>query len=408
MNSSRAATPKQSGLTAVRINPTVGDNKWFSGQVTIHRSLDEIAPDHWNALVPEDSPILQHQFLTALERTGCVIPDTGWEPHHLALYRADHLLAAAPCYLKYHSYGEYIFDWDWAHAYQQAGLKYYPKILLAIPFTPITGKRLLIHPDADAQFARVALSAAALELAEKTSASSIHSLFTLSEDNKALKTAGFVPRRSNQFHWRNQGYQNFGEFLAALSSKRRKNILRERRDMNSEGMTFRWLNGRETTANDWSFFYSCYRTTIAEHGAIPYLNEAFFQLLGQTMPNGVRLLVASRQGHDIAAAFFLLGERSLFGRYWGAIDRIPNLHFETCFYQPIEYCIRNRLQRFEAGAQGEHKLNRGLIPTPVLSMHWLSHPGFFDAVQRYAQSEWEHVEQYQTILHAHSPYRKEQ
>jgi predicted N-acyltransferase len=193
-----------------------------------------------------------------------------------------------------------------------------------------------------------------------------------------------------------------------LNSKRRKNILRERRGMNSEGMTFRWLSGRETTANDWSFFYSCYRATIAEHGAIPYLNEAFFRLVGETMPDGVRLLVASQQGRDIAAAFFLLGSRSLFGRYWGAIDRIPNLHFETCFYQPIEYCIRNRLQRFEAGAQGEHKLNRGLIPTPALSMHWLNHPGFFDAVQRYTQAEWEHVEQYQTILHTHSPYRKEQ
>jgi hypothetical protein len=407
MNSSRATTPEESGLTAVRINPTVGNNKWFSGQVTIHRSLDEIAPDHWNALVPGDSPNLRHQFLTAFERTGCVIPDTGWEPHHLAIYHADHLLAAAPCYLKYHSYGEYIFDWDWAHAYQQAGLNYYPKILFAIPFTPITGKRLLIHPDADIQFAGAALSAAARELAKKTSASSIHSLFTTLKDNELLRKAGFVPRRGNQFHWQNQGYRDFREFLAALSSKRRKNILRERRSTNSAGMTFRWLSGQEATANDWSFFYSCYRTTIAEHGAIPYLNEAFFKLVGQTMPDGVRLLVASRQGRDIAAAFFLIGDQSLFGRYWGAIDRIPNLHFETCFYQPIEYCIRKRLQRFEAGAQGEHKLNRGLIPTPVLSMHWLSHPGFFDAVQRYTRSEWEHVEQYQTALHAHSPYRKE-
>ena len=226
-------TPEQSGLTAVRINPTAGNNKWFSGQVTIHRSLDEIAPDHWNALVPGDSPTLQHQFLTAFERTGCVIPDTGWEPHHLAIYHADHLVAATPCYLKYHSYGEYIFDWDWAHAYRQAGLDYYPKILLAIPFTPITGKRLLIHPDADIQFAGAALSMAARELAKKTSASSIHSLFTTVEDNEALKAAGFVPRRSNQFHWHNQGYRNFREFLTALNSKRRKNILRERRSMNS-------------------------------------------------------------------------------------------------------------------------------------------------------------------------------
>jgi hypothetical protein len=407
MNLSKVTTPEQGGLTAVHIDPTIGDNKWFSGEVTVHRSLDEIAPDHWNALVPGDSPILQHEFLTALEHTGCVIRDTGWEPHHLAIYHADQLLAAAPCYLKYHSYGEYIFDWDWAHAYQQAGLDYYPKLLLAIPFTPITGKRLLIHPDADAQSAGAALSVAARELAKKTSASSVHSLFTTPEDNVALKTAGFVPRYSNQFHWQNQGYLTFREFLAALNSKKRKNILRERRAINSEGMTFRWLSGRETTTNDWSFFYSCYRTTIAEHGAIPYLNEAFFQLVGKLMPDRVRLLVANRRGCDIAAAFFLLGDHSLFGRYWGAIVRIPNLHFETCFYQPIEYCIRNRVQRFEAGAQGEHKLSRGLTPASVLSMHWLSHPGFFDAIQRYTKAERERVTQYQTILHAHSPYRKE-
>jgi hypothetical protein len=407
MISSKETTPEQSGLTGLRINMTGEDNKWFSGHVTIHRSLDEIAPDHWNALVPGDSPILQHQFLAAFERTGCVIPDTGWEPHHLAIYDSGQLLAAAPCYLKYHSYGEYIFDWDWAHAYQQAGLSYYPKILLAIPFTPITGKCLLIHPAVDINSASVALSMATRKLAEKTSASSIHALFTTHEDNEALKTAGFTLRHSNQFHWRNQGYENFGDFLAALNSKRRKNILRERRSTISQGITYRWLNGRDATANDWSFFYFCYRTTIAEHGAIPYLNEAFFQSVGQTMPDGVLLLVASREGRDIAAAFFLLGNRSLFGRYWGAIDRIRDLHFETCFYQPIEYCIYNRLQRFEAGAQGEHKLNRGLLPTPVLSMHWLSHPGFFDAIQRYTVAEQKNIEQYQTILGAHSPYRKE-
>ena len=388
-------------------NTTSGNNKWFSGEVTIHHSLDEIPPDHWNALVPEDSPILQHQFLTAFERARCVTKDTGWEAHHLALYDEGRLIAAAPCYLKHHSYGEYIFDWDWAHAYRQAGLAYYPKILLAIPFTPITGKRLLIHPATDARSASTSLSTAAHQLAERTGASSIHFLFTTPEDNETLKAAGFVPRRSNQFHWWNQDYETFGEFLNALSSKKRKNILRERRGISSKHITFRWLSGRETTTNDWSFFYSCYQTTIAEHNAIPYLNQEFFQLVGQTMPDSVRLLIANRNGKDIAAAFFLMGDRSLFGRYWGSIEYIPNLHFEVCFYQPIEYCILNHLKRFEAGAQGEHKLNRGLVPTPVLSMHWISHPGFLNAVQDYAQTEWKHVEQYQTVLRAHSPYRKE-
>jgi len=382
------------------------NNKSFGGHATIHRSFDEISPDQWSTLVPSDSPILKYQFLSAFEQSGCVAQSTGWDPHHLGIYEGEKLLAAAPCYLKYHSLGEYIFDWDWAQAYQRAGLSYYPKIVLAIPFTPISGKRILIHPDVEVKPAGDALSTAVRNLAEEKSTSSIHCLFTTPEDNQVLKNAGFVPRRNNQFHWSNQEYKNFSDFLGELSAKRRKNIVRERRTINSDGITFRWRSGRDATRKDWSFFYSCYQSTIKDHGAIPYLNEEFFRLLADTMPDEVLLLIAKRQNRDIAAAFFLKGERSLFGRYWGAIDKVPNLHFETCFYQPIEYCIHNHLHRFEAGAQGEHKLNRGLIPTSVLSMHWLSHPDFFDAVKSYTRKEWNHVEEYQAILNSHSPYKK--
>jgi hypothetical protein len=381
------------------------DDKGVGGRVTIHHSFNEIMANDWNALIPSDSPILRHEFLSAFETSGCVIQNTGWEPHHLGLYDAGTLVAAAPCYLKYHSYGEYIFDWDWARAYQRARIAYYPKLLLAIPFTPISGRRLLTHPNVDRQLAGSVISAAVLQLAKDTSASSIHSLFTTASDNELLKTAGFIQRRGNQFHWENHDYENFTDFLSALNSKRRKNILRERRTIEENHISFRWLSGHNATTRDWSFFYSCYQATIEEHGAIPYLNKSFFQLIGETMPNQILLLIAQKQEQDIAAAFFLKGERSLYGRYWGTISRVSNLHFETCFYQPIEYCIQNHLKRFEAGAQGEHKLNRGLIPTSVQSMHWLSHPDFFEAVKHYSQEELESIQQYQNILQTHSPYK---
>ena len=374
--------------------------------MTIHRSLEEIDEEQWNSLVPEDSPVLLHQFLAAFEHAGCVAQNTGWEPYHLTLRNKDRLLAASPCYLKHHSYGEFIFDWAWAKAYEQAGLAYYPKLLLAIPFTPITGKRLLIHPSADQQTTAEALISSILELATITSSSSVHCLFTTSEDNQLLQGSGFLPRSDNQFHWHNQKYGDFDEFLTALSSRKRKNIQRERGRIRSDGITFRWLRGEEATTHDWSLLYNCYRGTVAEHSSIPYLNHDFFQLIAKTMTQQVRLLVATRHGCDIASAFFLAGNQTLFGRYWGSLEHVANLHFEACYYQPIEYCISNGIQNFEAGAQGEHKLTRGLTPTRVLSAHWLRHPDFFDAIQRYTQVEREYLEHYQAVLRAHSPYRE--
>ena len=229
---------------------------------------------------------------------------------------------------------------------------------------------------------------------------------TNSEDYLQLNQIGFIKRNANQFHWQNEGYNDFDDFLSVLSSKKRKNILKERGSIKKDDITFRWLTGETATKNDWSFFFSCYQSTIKEYGAISYLNSAFFELLAQTMPKQIRLLIANKTGQNIAAAFFLSGKHTLFGRYWGSTDKIRNLHFETCFYQPIEYSINNKLGRFEAGAQGEHKLNRGLIPTIVSSMHWMKHPEFFDAIKKYSQSEKNNLAEYQTILENHSPYKK--
>ena len=356
-------------------------------------------------MVPTDSPLLQHQFLAALENTGCVSKDTGWQPKHLAIYNNKQLLAAAPCYLKFHSYGEYIFDWEWAHAYRKAGLAYYPKLLLAIPFTPITDISLLSHPNANSSQARKHLVKTALCLAEEASTSSIHSLFTTHKDNEAFESEGFFLRKNNQFHWTNYGYATFSDFLAELSSKKRKNIARERKSITSDQIKFRWLDGFQATMDDWNFFYSCYNNTISEYGAIPYLNVEFFRLIGETMPSKVKLLIASQHGVDISAAFFLHGSSALFGRYWGTVKHLPNLHFETCFYQPIDYCIKHGLKKFEAGAQGEHKLSRGLTPTTVFSAHWLSHPDFASAIETHIAQEKKYVEDYQATLTRHSPYK---
>lgn len=382
------------------------NNKGFPADVTIHKSLDEIDSSEWNSLVPSDSPALRYEFLSALEKSGCVARETGWDPHHLGIYDNGKLITAAPCYLKYHSYGEYIFDWDWAHAYQRMGIPYYPKVIITIPFTPISGKRILTHPDINCQSVELKLAKATQKLANLKSASSTHFLFTSSEDHLHLNQIGFIKRNANQFHWRNEGYSDFDDFLSVLSSKKRKNILKERSSIKNDGITFRWLTGETATGNDWSLFFSCYQSTIKGYSAISYLNSAFFELLAQTMPKQIRLLIAKKRDQNIAAAFFLSGKHALFGRYWGSTDKIRNLHFETCFYQPIEYCINNKLTRFEAGAQGEHKLNRGLMPIIVSSMHWIKHPEFFNAIKKYSQSETTNVAEYQAILENHSPYKK--
>ncbi|MDZ7840808.1 MAG: GNAT family N-acetyltransferase [Gammaproteobacteria bacterium] len=376
-------------------------------------SLDEIDAAVWDRLNRGDYPFARHAFLAGLERTGCVRAETGWQPRHLLVYEnaaADTPVGAVPLYLKSHSWGEYVFDWAWADAYERAGLPYYPKLLCAIPFTPATGPRLLVAPDGDRpEDVRRALVRGIIREAERLNVSSVHWLFTDAADTRALEAEGLLKRTGNQFHWQNRGYRDFDDFLANLTSKRRKQIRRERRQVAEAGVAVQMMEGRELAPHDWDAMYGFYRNTVLERGAIPYLSREFFHRLVTDMP-GQTLIAAARDssGELVAGALYLRSENTLYGRYWGASTFYEGLHFEACYYQPIDYCVRHGIDRFEAGAQGEHKLNRGLVPNPTFSAHWLAHPQFTDAVRDFLHTETRHVERYAAVLGHHSPFRREE
>jgi predicted N-acyltransferase len=305
-----------------------------------------------------------------------------------------------PLYLKSHSYGEYVFDWAWADAYQRHGLRYYPKLLAAIPFSPVSGPRLLAASDAE----RTALLRAALALARNTS--SLHVLFPQPAEAALMRSAGMMLRSGVQFHWTNPGYGSFDDFLSQLAHDKRKKIKQERRKVRDAGVSFRRLRGAEVTERDWAFFASCYQRTYREHRSTPYLNLEFFQRLGQTMPQHVLLIVAERDARPIASALNLYSRETLYGRYWGAQEYLPCLHFETCYYQALEFCIEQNIKVFEGGAQGEHKLARGFLPVNTQSAHWLAHPEFSDAVERFLEREQKGVARYVDELNEHSPYKE--
>lgn len=361
-------------------------------------SLAGVAPDEWNALAGPQ-PFVRHEFLSALMRTGCASPRSGWAARFLLLRRAGALEGAMPLFLKTHSYGEYVFDWAWADAYERHGLAYYPKLLCAIPFTPVTGPRLIARRDAD----RRVLAAGALEMARELS--SLHVLFPDAGEARLLEQEGMLLRRTVQFHWRNDGYADFEAFLARLSHARRKNIRQERRRVRDAGVTLRRLQGAEIRGSHWEFFSRCYRGTYAAHHSTPYLNLAFFKALGAALPEAVMMVLAEREGRSIACSLFLQDGDALYGRYWGASEHVPLLHFECCYYQAIEYAIERRLQTFEGGAQGEHKLFRGLLPVETFSAHWLAHPRFFRAVEDFLERERAGIARYVDELCEHSPYR---
>lgn len=379
---------------------------------TIDR-ISEIPAADWDRLNRDDYPFARHAFLDGLERTGCVRPESGWQPQHMLVYQnADPstLVGAAPLYLKSHSWGEYVFDFAWADAYERAGLPYYPKLLCAIPFTPATGPRLLVSPAADRpDDVRRALIRAIVEHAQRLEISSAHWLFTDGPDTRALEAEDLLKRTGNQFHWSNCGYRDFDAFLASLTSKRRKQIRRERRQVADAGVIVRMLEGAELETAHWDAMYGFYQNTVGERGAIPYLSRAFFDHLARNM-TAHTVIAAARDpgGALVAGALYLKGGDTLYGRYWGADTFYEGLHFETCYYQPIDYCIRHGLGRFEAGAQGEHKLNRGLVPTSTYSAHWLAHPQFADAVREFLDAETRQVKRYSTILGQHSPFRREE
>lgn len=365
--------------------------------------LDSLAPvpaSEWDALTG-GHPLLCHAFLHALHESGAACVDTGWSPCHLGLWENGALQAAMPLYLKTHSYGEFVFDWAWADAYQRHGLSYYPKLLCAIPFTPVTGSRLLARDPRH----RETLVQAALGFARDTGVSSLHCLFPTGEEAQALEAAGMMLRSTVQFHWRNEGFADFDDFLSRMNHDKRKKIRQERRRLRDAGISFRWLRGDEATPADWRFFVECYNRTYRTHHSTPYLNLDFFERLAQAMPDNLLLILAFRDGAPIAAAFNVFGSEALYGRYWGTREFHSGLHFEVCYYQAIEFCIANRIPAFEGGAQGEHKLARGLLPVRTSSAHWLVRPEFADAVAQFLRRESRGIEHYVDELGDHSPFK---
>jgi predicted N-acyltransferase len=362
-----------------------------------------IEADRWNALVANEpaNPFVRHEFLHALHASGCAGEAAGWEPRFLTLWSGSELAAAAPLYRKHHSYGEYVFDWAWADAHARHGVPYYPKWLVAVPFTPVPGPRMLAVDAA----ARDALAVELQRYAETSGLSSLHALFLPEADARHLHALGHMTRRSVQFHWFNRRYTTFDDYLAALTQPKRKKVRAERRKVAEAGVTFVRKVGRDIGESDWAFFARCYARTYAAHHSTPYLTRAFFLELARSMPEALLLVVASRGGKPIASALALFDRERLYGRYWGAVETVPCLHFETSYYQMIEFAIERGLAVFEGGAQGEHKLARGFEPVTTWSSHWLAHPAFNAAVQRYLEREHGGIEAYVDELNERTALR---
>jgi predicted N-acyltransferase len=374
-------------------------------------SLKEIERDDWDALAnpagAPTNPFLSHDFLWSLEESGSATRKTGWLGQHLVLDGEDgRPVAIMPCYLKSHSMGEYVFDHGWADAYERAGGRYYPKFQACVPFTPVTGRRLLVAPGDGAEERRQLLAAAGETLARQSGVSSLHVTFASEEEWKLLGEAGYLQRTDQQYHFFNEGYRDFDDFLAALSSRKRKVIKRERRDA-VEGLEVRLLTGSDLTETAWDAFFAFYTDTGSRKWGRPYLNRRFFSLIGERMADRILLMLALRDGRPIAGALNFIGSDTLFGRYWGAIEEQPFLHFELCYYQAIEQAILRGLARVEAGAQGQHKISRGYLPTPVYSAHWIADPALRGPVARYLDQERAAVEgEMEWLEEAFSPFRR--
>jgi hypothetical protein len=374
-------------------------------------SIAEIGAAHWDALAnPEPAtfnPFVAHGFLEAIEDAGTVGPRSGWQPRHIVLDDgAGGIAGAMPAYLKSHSQGEYVFDHGWAEAYERAGGRYYPKLLVAVPFTPVPGPRLLVRPGAGAAESERLLASGAVALAERLGLSSVHVNFLSRESSERLAALGFLQRSGQQFHWSNQSYATFDAFLAALASRKRKAIRRERAEALAGGLSVEWLTGRDITEAHWDAFFAFYMDTGSRKWGRPYLNRKFFSLLGAAMAERCLLVLVRRGTRHIAGALNLIGGDCLYGRYWGAVEHHPFLHFEVCYYQAIEFAIAKRLARVEAGAQGEHKLARGYLPEPTYSAHWIGDPGLRRAIARFLVEERDAIAERRELLAEYGPYRK--
>ena len=370
-------------------------------------SIAQIDAAAWNALLGAGEPFLRHEFLLALEESGCAAPKTGWAARHLVLEdAAGTVIGGMPLYIKGHSRGEFVFDFSWANAYAQHGLDYYPKLLCAVPFTPVRGPRLLASPSADAKVIRRALAAAAIEYARSEQFSSWHVLFPDEATAEQLGAAGLILRRDCQFHWYNHGFESFEAFLATFTAEKRKKAKRERRRVAEAGIVFDTLHGGDMTADLWDTVYAFYADTFYRHGHDPYLSLNFFKRIAAAMPERLMLKVARIEKKPIAVAIFFVGDDALYGRYWGAGGSYHSLHFETCYYQGIEYCIERKLARFEPGTQGEHKVPRGFIPTMMSSAHFVADKRFAAAIRDFAQREARGVDRYAAAVNEHVPYHR--
>jgi len=371
-------------------------------------SISELDSCTWNGLVRQASPFLRYEFFQALEETGCTTRATGWQPCHLAVTDSRGcLVGAVPLFEKTNSYGEYVFDWSWADAYRSHGMRYYPKLLTAVPFTPSAGPRFLFTEDSLRDELLPHSVEAIQQHASELGYSSWHVLFPTEQEHQALSRCGLLSREGCQFHWFNRGYSSFDDFLDALSSRKRKNIRKERLAVASAGIEFVVLDGAEITAAHWQQFYGFYQSTYLVRGMQGYLNQDFFREIGRTMPDNLLLVLARKGKQIIAGALFFHDHTRLFGRYWGSLEQYQFLHFETCFYQGIDYCIRHGMTQFDAGAQGEHKIQRGFEPIRTVSSHWIGHPAFADAIGDFLDREQDHVRRYREEAASLLPYKKE-
>jgi predicted N-acyltransferase len=379
---------------------------------TIIGSLNEVSSEAWNSLAGTQVPFLRHEFLSALEKHHCVGESTGWIPQHVLIYENETLLGAMPQYLKTNSYGELVFDWAWAEAYQRSGLDYYPKLVVAIPFTPATGPRLLISPTADREAIAAQLIQASLEHAKNLRLSSVHVLFPDEENRQQLKQQGLLMRLGCQFHWHNlpgdQHYCDFDDYLAYLTSSKRKKIRRERRIVRESGVTLHRLPGNELSDEQWQSVHRHYCSTFDRLSGYATLSLDFFREISQTMPQQLIVILAKHRGDTVASAICYRDNTTLYGRHWGCDAHFQNLHFEACYYQGLEYCIEHKLQHFDPGAQGEHKISRGFLPTPTWSAHWIADPQFRLAIEDFLQRETLGMQHYIETLGEHSPFKQAQ
>ncbi|UCE88413.1 MAG: N-acetyltransferase [Pseudomonadota bacterium] len=374
-------------------------------EISVVERIDDLPAAAWNALQGSGNPFMRHEFLAALEHHDAVGERFGWLPRHLIARDRGRLLGAAPMYLKYNSYGEFVFDWAWADAYERAGLVYYPKLVAAAPYSPVAGARLLLATEPAQDDIAAALTTAALEQARSLGVSSLHWLFTTESQTRHLASHGLLPRLGCQFHWRNGGYRDFDDYLSAFTADKRKKLRRERRRVQEQGIEIEVLDGRQVSDTQWEIWQQFYTDTFYRKSGMPTLSGGFFRELATTMPDSVVLVLARYGDRYVAGAFNLRDEEALYGRHWGCSDDFHSLHFEACYYQGLEYCITHGLQRFEPGAQGEHKISRGFLPTATHSAHWLAHEGFREIIASFLARERHGMEHYMGELTAHSPFK---